>query len=178
MKQNPALHTRKCRHTALGIGSDLKRVIPGAGLVLLACVLACGEEAAPETSSKPPDEAARFFGLDRLWTMHLILEAAHWTAMEPVRPEGSMGPRGPGRMERDYPEVPGELEWEGHRWTGVSVRYKGNSSFNFAGDSLKRKPAESGALPFARRRGGSGPREAELRQEPPVGPQVLSRRGL
>jgi hypothetical protein len=138
MKQNPALHTRKCRHTALGIGSDLKRVIPGAGLVLLACVLACGEEAAPETSSKPPDEAARFFGLDRLWTMHLILEAAHWTAMEPVRPEGSMGPRGPGRMERDYPEVPGELEWEGHRWTGVSVRYKGNSSFNFAGDSLKR----------------------------------------
>jgi len=138
MKQKPALLTRRHRRTALGIQNDLKRVFAGPCLVLLACVLACGDEAGPEPSSTPQDEAARFFGLDRLWTMHLTLDATNWTAMEPVRPEGGMGPRGPGRMERDYPEVPGQLEWEGHRWTNVSVRYKGNSSFNFARDSLKR----------------------------------------
>lgn len=85
-----------------------------------------------------PDEAAIFFGLDRLWTMELQVSAADWEAMEPVQAEGGGPLRGPGRMQRDYPEVPCGVMWEGRSWTNATVRFKGNSSFNFARDSIKR----------------------------------------
>jgi spore coat protein CotH len=85
-----------------------------------------------------PDEAGRFFGLEKLWTMELQVSAADWEAMEPVQTEGGGPPRGPGRMQRDYPEVPCVVLWEDRSWTNATVRFKGNSSFNFARDSIKR----------------------------------------
>ena len=113
---------------------SIRRMLP----LLFACFTTLAADTPPPAPPAHPDEAASFFGLDHLWTMHLTLTASNWAAMEPVRVEGGPGPRGPGRLERDYPEVAGTLDWEGRRWTNISVRYKGNSSFNFARESLKR----------------------------------------
>jgi hypothetical protein len=91
-------------------------------------------------AAQPPTETAiadALFGLTNLWTFHLRIEPEAWKAMEP---EPLQGPRrgGPAGFPRDYTFVRARLEFEGRPVGDIGVRYKGNSSFMAARDSLKR----------------------------------------
>jgi spore coat protein H len=100
--------------------------------------------AASAAKGKPGE----FFGANALHSFHLILTATEWERMQPAGggfggpPRGGGGPGRGGPMggngaER-YPQATATLEFDGARWGDLQVRFKGNSSFNFARDSLKR----------------------------------------
>jgi hypothetical protein len=110
-------------------------------------------------------EADELFGLTNLWTLDLRFEPPAWEEMQPegrlppARPpvppwerspqEGptgrTPGPRPPdqGRENRpptglDFRYVRATLEFRGQTYPDIGVRYKGNSTFRAAGNSLKR----------------------------------------
>jgi spore coat protein H len=134
---------------------------PALATLALAAGLAVVAQPSPETG-QPKD----FWGLTNLYTFHLTITPAEWEKMETYdaggvagaeqgpggfRPGGGLGPGGgfgpggqPGRpgmaafMNLDFQEGEAKLEFEGREWGTVSVRFKGNSSFRAARDSLKR----------------------------------------
>jgi hypothetical protein len=109
-----------------------------------------------------------FFGMTNVYTFHLTIAAEQWAIMEQsdefkenaFHPEGNNAQ--PGRLEPAPPSkrvgndpeawsrgnVPGmgiefkkgtaTLEFQGQLFGAIRVRFKGNSSFNFARNSLKR----------------------------------------
>lgn len=98
-----------------------------------------------------------FFGLKNIWTFHLQIEPSDWSALEPSDLRLVFSP--PQRdswesrstkttnthdnpdettVDRIFDYVPATLEWQGQRMFQVGVRYKGNSSYWTARDSLKR----------------------------------------
>ncbi len=116
---------------------------------LLAAWTGFGAIAATNPSTGTADT---FFGLTNLYTFHLKIEPDQWAIMEQfVQPKsdfargpgagagpGGMGPgMGPG-MGLEFKSGTASLEFEGKLWGNLSVRFKGNSSFRFAQNSLKR----------------------------------------
>lgn len=98
--------------------------------------------------------AGEFFGSDKLWTFHLTVAAKDWEAMQPTKGgiamfgAPAMGkaadkdarPPEPGRggFGFDFAYVKGSLEFDGKTWSDIGVRFKGNSSYAMAGQTLKR----------------------------------------
>lgn len=96
-----------------------------------------------------PKSGATVFGLDKVHKLELALSAADWAAMQPKEPDrpfggppggGPPGGRGgpPGPMPNEYPYVKGRFAYDGESLADVGVRFKGNSSYRFAGDGIKR----------------------------------------
>jgi spore coat protein H len=82
---------------------------------------------------------ADFFGLTKTYTFHFTFEAAEWDKMQPVN-LGGFGRGGPmgGNGDDRYPTGTATMEVDGQAWGRLQLRFKGNSSFNFARSSLKR----------------------------------------
>jgi hypothetical protein len=139
-----------------------------AAWVLSICWLLAGGSAlaAPgrdHPATGTPDE---FFGLTNLYTFHLTIPADQWAIMEELdgykasaqRPQNNNGPGrfapgqpgggvnrpggGPGgnrpMMGLEFKKGTATLEFQGQPCGAIRVRFKGNSSFNFARNSLKR----------------------------------------
>ena len=106
------------------------------GLGPEAALAAAAKDAAPATKGKPAD----FFQPNDVHTFHLILTPEEWARMQPAgggfARGGRGGPMGGNGAER-YPQATATLEVDGAKWGDLHVRFKGNSSFNFAGNSLK-----------------------------------------
>ncbi len=128
--------------------------------------LALAADATAASEPQPAgDPTAAFFGLTNLHTFHLTIAPEEWTKMETFeqpsanQPFGAPGPGGPGGGERpralgfgggpqgqprppmmgiEFHEGKARLDFEGKAWGTVNVRFKGNSSFNAARNSLKR----------------------------------------
>jgi spore coat protein H len=101
--------------------------------------------------------ADAFFGLTNLYTFHLTIAPDQWAIMQrPDQPQGNgfrppgnnFGPGGfapgpaPGGggppMAAEFKHGAAALEFEGQPWGTLRVRFKGNSSYRFAQNSLKR----------------------------------------
>ena len=124
--------------------------------------------AAPGRDNPATGSAASFFGATHLDTFHLTIAPDQWAIMDqldrfkanadrapgpndppdrrgPARPPGQEGngpgggPRGNGRlMGVEFQKGTAHLEFNGQPCGSIRVRFKGNSSFNFARNSLKR----------------------------------------
>ena len=111
--------------------------------------------------------ADELFGLTNLYSFHLTVTAEEWAKMEtvdpatsgpgpgepgprPFEPPDGQGPRPPGfdggplrqpgppMMGIDFKKGNATIKFDGKVWGDVSVRFKGNSSFNVARNSLKK----------------------------------------
>ncbi|MGH7169904.1 MAG: CotH kinase family protein, partial [Gemmataceae bacterium] len=100
-----------------------------------------------------PNASAQVFGLDKVWSMHLTIQADQWEKMQPKRGRGGFGfppnrdarpaeadrdakPRG--MFGFDFPYVKGDLEIDGQKFADVGVRYKGNASYAMSQGRVKR----------------------------------------
>ena len=92
---------------------------------------------APAATTPDPatGTSAQFFGLDKVYTIHLTLTAAQYSKLEPPNGPGMARPGISG--DDRYPTSTAILEFEGKPWGTVNLRYKGNSSYRSAG-ALKR----------------------------------------
>lgn len=130
-------------------------------VVVLTSVGVLAQGAAGKTAADGLKSEA-FFGPAKVWSMHLIVSSEQWNKMEPtqwrMRGPGGGGRRpggggdalaGPGGVtapeaapnaedEERFPWGQAVLECEGEKIGDIGVRFKGNSSFNAARDSLKR----------------------------------------
>ena len=99
----------------------------------LAVLLLAGHvfAAAPDPATATSDQ---FFGIDKVYTIHLTLTADEYSKLEPAGP--SMARPGVTGDDR-YPTSTAILEFEGKKWGAINLRYKGNSSYRSAG-ALKR----------------------------------------
>jgi spore coat protein CotH len=127
----------------------------GRSLVLILTVL-IGSASCRAADAKPRNDAsAAVYGLDKVWSMHLTIEAKEWEKMQPARGRGFRGfgpPPPPQRKPADdgsakkvrggfgfeYEYVNGDLEIDGQKFKNVGVRYKGNSSYATSQGRLKR----------------------------------------
>jgi hypothetical protein len=98
---------------------------------LLVCSSAPSARAADD-----PSAAVALFTTDSIRTLHLTLSNAQWQAIEPTEQRQNQNGGPMRRME--YPVVHATVEFEGKTYADVGVRYKGNSSFMMARDSLKK----------------------------------------
>jgi spore coat protein H len=132
---------------------------------LMACVL--GGQANAAAANPAHDAPEQLFGLTNLSTFHLTIAPDQWAIMEkldqqkplvaafPGREGGpprlgpgpgpgneGVGPRpgpgGLGLMGIEFKPGTAQMEFEGRPFGAIRVRFKGNSSFRFARDSLKR----------------------------------------
>ena len=81
------------------------------------------------------EDQAGFFGLERIWDVHLELEEADWTAMFP---EEGVERRSMLRMFPSFPYKSGRVTIGDHKLEKVGVRFKGNSTFATTAGTLKR----------------------------------------
>ncbi len=126
-------------------------------LALLSCPALCPADTKPRS-----DAATGMFGLTKVWSMHLIVQADQWEKMQPKRGPGGFGfppnrdgkaPEGKrdgkaaegnrdakqrGMFGFDFAYVKGEVEIDGQKFTDVGVRYKGNGSYAASRNRLKR----------------------------------------
>jgi spore coat protein H len=137
----------------------------GTELWLILTALAAGVVQAA-TSSPATGTPNDFFGLTNLYEFHLTIASEEWATMntfdspgrpqfgdrglgqfepgrgEGPRPPGFEGgpprPPGPPMMGLDFKEGKAALRFEGKDWGAVSVRFKGNSSFNISRNTLKK----------------------------------------
>jgi spore coat protein CotH len=83
------------------------------------------------------DSAAALFNSTTLRTLHLTLTPDQYKAVQPTTQRRQPG--GGGFMRRmEYPVVHATVEFQGKTYNDVAVRYKGNSSFMMARNSLKK----------------------------------------
>jgi hypothetical protein len=125
----------------------------GPALVLAALALAWAPDHA---AAQAPDPDG--FGLTTVHALHVELSPKEWAKMQEVK-GGMMMFGGPPKQPADKPDKPGteppdrhkgggfglefpwaraELTAEGKTFKNVGIRYKGNSSYVAAGNSLKR----------------------------------------
>ena len=92
--------------------------------------------AALSPAQDPPTPTSQddFFGLDKLWTIHLTVEKGNWTQMFPIRGERQSMLR----MNGTFPYHKGNLEIGATGLEDIGVRFKGNSSFSATNGTLKR----------------------------------------
>src|SRR5437016_5960646 len=89
----------------------------------------------PQARAAEDKSAAALFDSSAIRTLHLTFSKAQWDAIEPTEQRQSQS----GPMRRmEYPVVHGAVEFEGKTYGDVGVRYKGNSSFMMARNSLKK----------------------------------------
>ena len=119
--------------------------------------------AAPGSGNPATGSADSFFGNTNLYTFHLTIAADQWAIMEELdqfKPNAMRGPgpggnnepggfrpgqrqggggNGPGggMMGLEFKKGTAALEFQGQSCGAIRVRFKGNSSFNFARNSLK-----------------------------------------
>ena len=105
-------------------------------LIAVLVGLAARATAAP-AADPAKGKADEFFGLTKVYTLHLTIAAADFQKMPPPSGRGGRGFR-PFMDDSGYPKVPAHLEFEGKDWGEITVRYKGNSSFRSAPTELKR----------------------------------------
>lgn len=117
------------------------KTLPWLWLLLAGCLspaLVCG---AARPLDPDTDSAEAFFGPDRLYTFRLTIAPDQWATMEDVsqpQPGADRRPGGNGPLvDREYKSGRATLEFEGRPAGTISVRFKGNSSFNFSRNSLK-----------------------------------------
>jgi spore coat protein H len=114
----------------------------GLGIILaasFAITKAHGDGIIPTSSIPVPKKAAIFFGLTNVWTIHLEVSQADWSAMERSLP--GLGPvlrmRGPaGQVGPAY--VTARVEIAGQKFEKAGLRFKGHSSLMTSRGSLKR----------------------------------------
>ncbi len=102
--------------------------------------------AAPATVRPDPKGPSAFFGLTRLWDMHLDISADEWKVMQPTG--GGFGPppklgkaeEGKHRSQFGYEftYVKAALTIAGTRFEDVGLRFKGNSTYATTSRVLKR----------------------------------------
>ena len=139
-----------------------------AALLLVGWMLAGGLAPAAMSWNQPATGSADdFFGTTNLYTIHLTIAPDQWAIMEEldqfkanaIRPGANQGPggfpfapppggvgNGPGpgpgrnepRMGLEFKKGTAALEFQGQSFGAIRVRFKGNSSFNYARNSLKR----------------------------------------
>jgi spore coat protein H len=106
------------------------KLIPSLTLALLIVFLG-----APHARAADDHLAAAVFNSSAIRPLHLTLSKAQWDAIEPTEQRQSQT----GPMRRmEYPVVHATVEFEGKTYADVGVRYKGNSSFMMARNSLKK----------------------------------------
>lgn len=118
----------------------------------LVLFLAAGASLARADEVQPAKKEA-IFGLTKVWSMHLTVQAADWEKMLPTRQPGPPGfgprilpPPAEGEGDRkprggfsiDYEYVKADLEIDGKKFKDVAVRYKGNSSYMVSSRLLKK----------------------------------------
>ena len=121
---------------------------------LVVCWLMAGLEGLAASAGANPATGIpeSFFGMTNLCAFHLTIAADQWAIMEEfdefkanaIRPPGNGD--GPGRfrpgagpmMGLEFKKGTAALEFEGRPFGEIRVRFKGNSSFRFARNSLKR----------------------------------------
>ena len=92
--------------------------------------------AAFAAAAKEKDPASFLFNSTTIRTLHLKLTPEQWKAAEPTqrRQNGAGGPM----PHMEYPVVHAAVEFDGKTYDDVAMRYKGNSSFMMARNSLKK----------------------------------------
>ncbi len=91
------------------------------------------------TGATAAESVAPLFGGTNVWTFHLELTSSQWATLQPREDFGPGGRRfTPGPAEREYPWSTATFSGAGESFTNVSLRFKGNSSFNMSRSSLKR----------------------------------------
>jgi spore coat protein H len=112
-------------------------------LALLLVSVAGVSAAAPPVIASVKGEPGEVYGLTKVWTMHLTIQAKDWETMHPTRggwggrpqPGKQPAPLSEDRKPRggfgfDFEYVKGELSIDGARLKDVGVRFKGNSSYS------------------------------------------------
>ncbi|MEO8482289.1 MAG: CotH kinase family protein [Acidobacteriota bacterium] len=112
-------------------------------VAVLAAVAAPIGRAAQSPLDVPGFKAADFLSATRLWTAQFTFTPEQWAAMQPRYGAGGGGGFGVGglvgpeggrngvaaRQGIEFTYVHGDLDIEGHRFSDVAVRYKGNGSY-------------------------------------------------
>jgi len=103
-------------------------------LSALLCTLSCGLLlSAPTLAQAEPRDQDQFFGLERIWDIHLTVAPEVWDALYPQ--EGvRMGLSQRGLFEYGKADV----RIGGHDVANIGVRFKGNSTYWSTGGTLKR----------------------------------------
>ncbi|MBY0232195.1 MAG: CotH kinase family protein [Gemmataceae bacterium] len=100
--------------------------------------------AAPATVLPSPTRPSAFFGLGKMWDLHLTIPADEWKRMQP---KGGFGtrpgqPPAEGRVRSqfgyEFAYVKARLEIGGKAFDEVGVRFKGNSTYAVTSAILKR----------------------------------------
>ena len=132
-----------------------RRVLLTLRLILPAWAFSASAADLPDPARARPED---FWGLTNLYSFHLTIALEEWAKMEPASQAsgampgfggpvglgGAAGEGGPGRMQPgpmmglEFEKGKGRLEFQGRDLGFVSVRFKGNSSFNAARNSIKR----------------------------------------
>ncbi len=97
------------------------------GAVALAGFLSC------TTAQDTTNTAAGFFGLDKLWDVHLIVAPEKWDAMYP-KDGFEMGLGG----NSQFSYQPADVWIAGHLVKNVGIRFKGNKTYQATSGTLKR----------------------------------------
>ena len=99
---------------------------------ILALLLSVSALSPSQDVPRSPDE---FFGLDRIWDIHLKIKRDDWVGMFPA-------PRGPDskrmRFFGKFSYTSGDVSIGSFKATGIGVRMKGNTSFAATAGTLKR----------------------------------------
>lgn len=88
----------------------------------------------PAQTPRSPTSQDDFFGLDKMWDIHLTVARDVWTQMFPVSGER----RSLFRMNGTFPYHKGDVQIGSHSFPGIGVRFKGNSTFRSTAGTLKR----------------------------------------
>ena len=129
---------------------------------ILVCLVLAGLPGLAAAPLNPATGTAdAFFGATNLYTFHLTIAPDQWAIMEQFdqlkqnanrppgndngladlfrrQPRGGNGPGGGPMMNIEFKKGTATLEFDGQPCGSIRVRFKGNSSFNFARNSLKR----------------------------------------
>ncbi|NRA95485.1 MAG: DUF1080 domain-containing protein [Planctomycetes bacterium] len=88
----------------------------------------------PAQAPSAPASQDDFFGLQKLWTIHLTVARDDWTQMFPVRGDRQSMLR----MNGTFPYHKGDVAIGSSVLKGIGVRFKGNSTFSSTNGTLKR----------------------------------------
>ncbi len=102
----------------------LDRSARGCLTVFLGCALSC-----PLDAQASQEE---FFGLDRIWDVHITVDSADWKQLFPSASQS------PTRLFGKFPYRPAAVTIGAHRFENVGFRMKGNATFLATGGTLKR----------------------------------------
>jgi spore coat protein H len=91
-------------------------------------------------------EAEALFVRDKVWNIHIIVTPEEWKKIEPPQPTAPIFPAGnagsgagrPGFPQIEFPEVRAIFEFEGQPVGEIGLRYKGNSTYMAARNTLKK----------------------------------------